>query len=600
VTIPFQTKVTAGRPDNAPSSALSAAGSRVVSQTLSAFLTEGLLSDGSILTAPLPGQTGEISIRAADQLVTYRAVVKRTVAYDRWLVEDGSVWRRHSHDDTRCDDPLCLLDDLLPLVVGDTATHERFREEIRRTFLNHAEALAISQNRESALAQLGYDAAEAYLTDGHRYHPCFKSRVGFTPRENRTYGPEFGNTIKPVWLGVHKDLAGSSSIAVPGGQDRSLLASADAPLLENDFHILPVHPWQWETEIEAATVRERAAGRIVFLGETEHGYLAQQSIRTLADQTSPQAPSLKLALSIRNTSTARTLAAHTVLNAPIISAWLNDITRDDPYLSAAGTIFLLERMGTTVTLPSTHVRAGQLRGSMAAIWRDPVHKYLRPEAEQASPFSMLTHLDTDGRPSIGKWLEAFGVENWTRELLRVSAIPVVHLLTAHGIALESHQQNMALVHTNGWPVRVALKDFHDGVRFIPGMLRASAPPLVATPVEHARVNPNSYVQASDPEDVRDFMFDALFGVNLAELAFFLERHFAFDERSFWRMAAGIIQEHLDMDEAARKGAAAFGLMNNDVMVEDLARRRLEAGPVRPRRVPNPLVDALALPGGDAR
>ncbi|WCK74413.1 IucA/IucC family protein (plasmid) [Agrobacterium tumefaciens] len=599
MTIQFQTKPT-GETDRPSLSALPAAGSRVASQTLSAFLTEHLLPASSILDAPLPGQTGEISLQAADPSITYRAVVKRTRAYDRWLVQEDSIWRWYKLDSARCDDPLCMLDDLLPLVIGDTTTQERFREEIRQTFLNHAEALVISQNRDSSLAQLGYDMTEAYLTDGHRYHPCFKSRVGFTPRENRAYGPEFANPIKPVWLGVHKDLASSSSIAASGGQDRLLLTSAEAPLPESDFHILPVHPWQWEREIEAATVLERAAGRIVLLGEAKHGYLAQQSIRTLADQTSPEAPTLKLALSIRNTSTARTLAAHTVLNAPIISAWLNDIARSDPYLGASGTIFLLERMGTTVTLPPTQDRAGNMRGAMAAIWRDPVHKYLRVETERASPFSILTHLDGNGRPSIGKWLEAFGVVNWTQQLLRVAAIPVVHLLIAHGVALESHQQNMVLIHQNGWPLRVALKDFHDGVRFIPGLLRGQAPGLVATPLEHARVNPNSYVEASDPEDVRDFMFDALFGVNLAELAFFLERHFGFDERSFWRIAAGGIQEHLDMDETARKGAVTFGLMNNHVVVEDLARRRLEIGPVPARRVPNPLVDALDFRGENNR
>lgn len=594
MTIQFQAKPTQIL-DDALTSALHAAGGRVVSQTLGALLTEGLLSDGALLAAPAKGGAGEVSIQASDVSVTYRAIVRRTAAYDRWLVEEGSVRRFKALEDARCDDPILLLGDLLPLAVGDAVTHERFRDEIRRTFLNHAEALVASRRRGRALASQGYDAAEAYLTDGHRYHPCFKSRIGFSPRENRVYGPEFANTLKPVWLGIHKDLSASSSIAVPGRQDRSLLTSADAPALDGDFHILPVHPWQWEREIEAATTLERAAGRIVFLGESRHDYLAQQSIRTLADQTSPDAPSLKLALSIRNTSTARTLAAHTVLNAPIISAWLHDVSHSDPYLDASGTIFLLERMGTTVTLPLGLNTGKDLRGGMAAIWRDPVHKYLCAETEAASPFSMLTHLDVDGRPAIAPWVEAFSVENWTRELLRVSSIPVVHLLTAHGIALESHQQNMVLVHRNGWPVRIALKDFHDGVRFIPERLHVRTPALVATPAEHARINPNSYVEAKDPEDVRDFMFDALFGVNLAELAFFLERYFGFDERVFWRMAAGIIREHLHSNEAAGKGAVTFGLLDDEVLVEDLARRRLDTGQVPARRVPNPLIHAAGFP-----
>jgi siderophore synthetase component len=127
------------------------------------------------------------------------------------------------------------------------------------------------------------------------------------------------------------------------------------------------------------------------------------------------------------------------------------------------------------------------------------------------------------------------------------------------------------------------------VRFIPQLLRTPVPSLVPTPSEHARVNPNSYVEASDPEDVRDFMFDALFGVNLAELAFFLERHFAFEERLFWRLAADIIKEHLDTNELWQAGARDFKLMDSDVVVEDLARRRLQNGRVPARRVPNPLV-----------
>ncbi len=42
---------------------------------------------------------------------------------------------------------------------------------------------------------------------------------------------------------------------------------------------------------------------------------------------------------------------------------------------------------------------------------------------------------------------------------------MIHMLYYHGIAFESHAQNIMLIHENGWPTRIALKDFHDGVRF---------------------------------------------------------------------------------------------------------------------------------------
>lgn len=41
---------------------------------------------------------------------------------------------------------------------------------------------------------------------------------------------------------------------------------------------------------------------------------------------------------------------------------------------------------------------------------------------------------------------------------------------AEGIATESHGQNIILVHKQGWPTRVLLKDFHDGVRYSPAHL----------------------------------------------------------------------------------------------------------------------------------
>jgi siderophore synthetase component len=479
-------------------------------------------------------------------------------------------------------------------------------EEILQTWSNHAQALCFGTAKRNSLAALAYEEAESALTDGHRHHPCFKSRIGFTPKENLYYGPEFGRAVRPIWLAVHGELTTSRAIGTGHGQDRRLLAASIDEISRKDFaaglasvaddpenyHWLPVHPWQWERILSAATVTQREAGRIVLLGETRRHYLAQQSIRTLSDISDRGGPSLKLSLSICNTSTARTLATHTVLNAPIISSWLEDVASSDPFLATSGTILLLERMGSTVAVPRDEDPCGRLAGACAAIWRDPIGIYLDDDKEKAVPFSLLTHLDHDGRPAIAGWISRHGAEAWTAALLRSAMLPVVHLLLARGIAVESHQQNMILVHQDGWPARVALKDFHDGVRFIPSKLRAPRPELVPTPAEHARINPNSYVESSDPEDVRDFMFDALFGVNLAELAWFLDRHFDFAERHFWRLAVDILSRYLDENDSARAGVANFHFLDPVVAVEDLARRRLETGAVSGRQVPNPLAAAM--------
>lgn len=590
--------------------AMAAAGRRVAAQMIAAMLTESLLPSADV--SVLSDGDGRLtaSIRARGGAVRYLVSGRRSFAYGRWLIEGDTLRFKEGDDERPCDDPCALLADLKAMLPGDDGSFARFAEEIAQTWVNHAATLEEASAVAARLAGLGYDLAEARLTDGHRYHPAFKSRIGFSPRDNRAYGPEFANEIRPVWLAVADGLASSAAIGRPEAQDPQLLDAAwggdgaraaldrGAPELRS-AHLLPVHPWQWEHVVEAATAPLRAAGRIVVLGEGEARYLAQQSIRTMANIGDRSAPSLKLALSIRNTSTARTLARHTVLNAPRISAWLEGVRAADTYLRQAGTILLLERMGTSVALPERSDPAGRTTGAMAAIWRDPVYAHLK-DGEQASPFSMLTHLDHDGRPAIAGWIAAHGLDAWTEALLRAAMLPVLHMLLVHGVAIESHQQNMALVHRGGWPERVALKDFHDGVRFIPRLLSGPAPALVATPETHARVNPNSYVEASEPKDVRDFMFDALFGVNLAELAAFLHRHFGHDERRFWRTARDLIHRHVEEHPAAGEGVARYELFAPLVEVEDLARRRIDTRPAPPRPAPNPLVAVHHDQGGDGQ
>lgn len=566
------------------------AGQRVTAQLLGALLHERLLPE---TVAGLDGSDARLTVTITPSTgrTTYRARARRMNAYGRILVEPGSLVAGREP----VTDAAAFLADLLPDLPGGADAHACFAEELARTQGNHAASLAHG-GTGGGLANLPYEALEGALQDGHRYHPCFKSRIGFTPADNRAYGPEFGRPIRPLWIAAHRSIAVAGSIAAGDRQDGDLIARSLDPRTRSafearldgrrdDFFLLPVHPWQWRQVAEGGTEEHRNSGRLVLLGPSPHAYGAQQSIRTLADRTAPEAPSLKLALSIRNTSTARTLAPHTVLNAPIISAWLARIAADDAYLRASGTVLLAERMGVAVTALPSWDRAGTLRGALAAIWRDPVTPHLRT-GERAVPFTALTHGDGD-KPFVAGWIARYGVEPWLDRLLAVAMLPVVHLLLANGVAVESHQQNMVLFHQEGWPSRVALKDFHDGIRFIPEHLDRR-PALTPTPPEHARVNANSYVEAQDVEDVRDFMVDALFGVNLAEIGYCFDRWFGYPETRFWTRVVAALAEHCALHPAARAGALRYRLAADTLVVEDLARRRIDPANAHGRRVPNPL------------
>ncbi|MCJ2020801.1 hypothetical protein MKK84_25825 [Methylobacterium sp. E-065] len=565
------------------------AGQRVATQLLGALLHEHLLPEAMV---GLDGTDRrlDVTITPSIRRTTYRARARRMSAYGRILVEPGSL----VEGGEPVTDASAFLADLLPDLPGEADTHGHFAEELARTQGNHAAPLA--HGTGGGLADLSYETLEGALQDGHRYHPCFKSRIGFTPADNRAYGPEFGRPIRPLWIAAHRSIAVAGSIAAGDRQDGDLIAQSLDPRTRSafearlegrsdEFFLLPVHPWQWRRVVEGGTEEHRNSGRLVLVGPSPHAYGAQQSIRTLADRTVPEAPSLKLALSIRNTSTARTLAPHTVLNAPIISAWLARIAADDAYLRASGTVLLAERMGVAVTALPSWDRAGTLRGALAAIWRDPVTPQLRA-GERAVPFTAVTHRDGE-KPVVAGWIARYGIEPWLDRLLAVAMLPVVHLLLANGVAVESHQQNMVLFHQEGWPSRVALKDFHDGIRFIPEHLDRR-PALTPTPPEHTRVNANSYVEARDVEDVRDFMVDALFGVNLAEIGYCLDRWFGYPEIRFWARVIAALAEHCALHPAARAGALRYRLAAETLVVEDLARRFIDPANAHGRRVANPL------------
>jgi siderophore synthetase component len=348
--------------------------------------------------------------------------------------------------------------------------------------------------------------------------------------------------------------------------------------------VLPVHPWQWRRHASTTWAPLVAGGAIVPLGAGDDEYRAQQSIRSLANVSDPARPTLKLALSIVTTSTARTLAPHAVANAPLISGWLQRIAARDPQLAdELRPVLLGERLGVAHS------------PELAAIWRDSLHPYLAA-GEQAAPFTALTHVDATGEAFVGPWVKDQGVEPWTRRLLEVTIPPVLHFLVAHGIALEAHAQNLILIHESGRPRRLALRDFSDGIRFSVGGLAdpAGRPPLRPTPPEHFRVNRNSYVEAGSDDDGRDFMHDCLFFVNLAELAMFLEDRFDLAEERFWALARRVIETHRRRFPELAERAARFDVLAPEVSVEQLTTRRLLPDTeVRLHRVRNPLalVDA---------
>lgn len=146
-------------------------------------------------------------------------------------------------------------------------------------------------------------------------------------------------------------------------------------------------------------------------------------------------------------------------------------------------------------------------------------------------------------------------------LVRTVTLPIIHLLYAHGIALESHAQNIILVLEDDLPKRIIIKDLHDGVRYVPDQLLhpEKAPKLNPEPETHRKFNRYSFIYAGDVSEVRDYTYDAFFFICMTDIALAFEK-FGLSEQSFWQLCAGVIVDYQKQHPEYAERFVAFDLL----------------------------------------
>ncbi|HYD67940.1 IucA/IucC family protein [Azospirillum sp.] len=432
---------------------------------------------------------------------------------------------------------------------------------------------------------LSFPDLEGALEEGHPYHPCFKARLGFSDADHAAFGPEAGEAFQLVWLlvaGPHLHRA------LPDGEAafwRAELGEAAWAALErrrtelgigwSDYGLLPLHPWQWTALRDGALAPWLADGRAVALGPLGDRYRASQSVRTVMNVDDPCKADVKLAMNIVNTASRRTIEPHSVCTAPVLSRWLTAVVEGDPLFADTFPLAILPEYAGVIA-----DRAGPLAGQLAALWRRSVATTLR-DGEAAVPFNALMVTEADGRPFIDPWLAAHGLRPWLERLFAVAVLPVWHLLVHHGIAVEAHGQNMILVHRDGWPERLVLRDFHESVEYVPDFLRdpALVPDFASLNPVYRGAPPDRYYWSGDVDALRELVMDTLFVYNLTELSHLLAVFHGLPERSFWKQVhdalEGYARRHDPDGRHWRIGHAAPEILTESLLRGKLLRARDE-------------------------
>jgi len=511
-----------------------------------------------------------------------------------------------------------VISDIL-LNIESAELKDSFIKELRHTLVNETQYQILASNIPVPIDTLTYEQLEGYLTAGHPYHPCFKSRIGFDLQDNYDYGPEFDQNIGVVWLAVKKELMVSNTTTgidinewikdYVGANEFSVL---NAKLIEvlaianetaNDYCLIPAHPWQWQNTLIQALQPLLATQEVIYLGDTGHQYRAQQSIRSLtmlgngddngSNDTINDKAYLKLSMHLINTSSTRILAKHTVMNAAVVTTWLNQLIADDKTAQALPIAFLSETVGVSLDHEALRARGYQhpnMYGGLAAIWRENVNQYLS-KGQTAFPLNGVSYVNADGSHLIAPWLDKYGVETWITQLIKVTITPLLHILFGYGVALECHAQNIVLIHEDGYPIKILLKDLHDGVRYSPEHLTQQhlRPDFCSLPPAHAALNRGSFIETEDTDGIRDMTVACLFFVALSDIAIFMQTHYNYSEVAFWQQVADCVTDYQKSHPEHQVRFDLFDVFAEQTRIESLAKRRLFGDKAFPiKYINNPL------------
>ncbi|MEV6202431.1 IucA/IucC family siderophore biosynthesis protein [Streptomyces sp. NPDC051771] len=517
-----------------------AANRALVRKGLAEFAHERLLN---------PQELGESRYRVLsdDGATEYRFTADR-FALDHWQVYPESI-SRHRGDEQLPLDALQFITELRGALGLSDEILPVYLEEISSTLAGTAYKATKPQVPAAELARADFQAVETGMTEGH---PCFvanNGRLGFGVDEYRAYAPEAASPIHLVWLAARRDRAAFTAGAGieydafiraelgDAAVDRFAGVLAGLGLDLADYLLMPAHPWQWWNKLSVTFAAEVAQQRLVYLGEGEDAYLAQQSIRTFFNTSDPAKHYVKTALSVLNMGFMRGLSAAYMEATPAINDWLAQLIESDSVLKAARFSIIRERAAVGyrhLEYEAATDRYSPYRKMLAALWREsPVERLA--EGERLATMASLLHVDHAGASFAGALVKGSGLEPeaWLRGYLDAYLLPVLHCFYAYDLVYMPHGENVILVlDERGAVDRAIFKDIAEEICVMDP--QAVLPPAV----ERVRADvPESMKLLSVFTDVFDCFFRFL-GATLAAEG-------TVAEDVFWRAVADCVKRYQD-------------------------------------------------------
>ncbi|MGW0362518.1 IucA/IucC family protein [Streptomyces sp. NPDC002990] len=540
----------------------------LVRKALAEFSHERLLT-------PKPLGDDRYAVLSDDGTVEYRFTAALH-ALDHWAVDEASVTRHRGGEQLELDaldfhielrETLGLSPEVLPVYL----------EEISSTLAGAGYKYTKPQVSSAVLAKSSFQDIETGMTEGH---PCFvanNGRLGFGVHEYLSYAPETASPVHLVWVAARKDVstftAGAGldhdsfvreelgEVAVAGFAAKLAALGLDLA----DYHLLPVHPWQWWNKTSVTFAAEIANRRLVLLGEGEDAYLAQQSIRTFFNTTTPTKHYVKTAISVLNMGFMRGLSAAYMEATPAINDWLHQLIESDSVLKSVDFSIIRERAAIGYhhrQYERATDRYSPYRKMLAALWRESPVNFVGGDERLATMASLL-HVDADGKSFVGALIEESGLTpaEWLRHYLRAYLVPLLHCFYQYDLAYMPHGENTILVIEGGVVKRAIFKDIAEEIVVMDP--DAVLPPAVER------------VRADIPEDMKLLsVFTDVFDCFFRFLGSILVSEGICEEQTFWRAVADCAHDYQDSVPALADRFERYDLFAPEFQLSCLNRLQL--------------------------
>ncbi len=477
--------------------------------------------------------------------VTYEFVAQKR-ALDHWEVDENTLVKKQNGSIDHIDALKFILEFRYTLGIPEHLLPV-YLEEISSTLSSAAYKLQHQKLSSQELTNSSFQRIEHAMTEGH---PCFvanNGRIGFNSEDYINYAPETNRTFKIYWVAGHKSKA--TYTAIKKHEYKTLMRKELGVHTIVKFHtklqslgldiesyiFIPVHPWQWKNKISQVFAADIANHTLVFLGEGEDYYSAQQSIRTLYNTSQPEKMYTKTALSILNMGFMRGLSPYYMQTTPHITDWICALLTKDKYLMEIGFTMLGEV--ATVGFENTYYdvlgKTNAHNKMLSALWRESPHKKVR-DGQQLMTMAAFLHIDKEGYSLLVELIKGspYDSNTWVRKYLNAYLSPLLHCFYKYELVFMPHGENIIIVMENQTPVKILMKDITEEIIVFSDELEM--------PEKVKRL----YTKTSDEMKVLS-LFTDVFDSFFRFISSILEKHLDGPEDWFWELVAECIHLYQD-------------------------------------------------------